>query len=166
MAPPTTSVTSSGTAAGAAGVPEPARQHTKAGATAFAEYYIEVVNRTATDPKVGLLEPLALETCKTCDNHEGTVRELSAKGQKFSGREANITKSDIVGHSEVATFVKIHANEPEVSIVDSNGTIVKRYPEIVDDVMVFNLRPESCHFVRNRGFGLCLCWSAAWAGVG
>lgn len=132
--------TSSGTAAGAPGVPEAARQHTEAGAQAFAKYYIERVNETALHPKVGVLEPLALDTCKTCDNHEKTVRELVRDKQHFSKPEMSITSTSIVGDSEVATFVELHGHEPKVDIVDDTGQSVQSFPEVKDQGLSFNLK--------------------------
>lgn len=65
---PTTSPTpkSSGTAAGAPGVPEPARQHTKSGAKAFVAHYLSVMNKAAERPTSKPLAPLSKQGCQTC----------------------------------------------------------------------------------------------------
>lgn len=58
--------TSSGTAAGAPGVPERARQHTKAGAQAFVVHYLNVMNKAAEKPTAKPLAPISEPNCKTC----------------------------------------------------------------------------------------------------
>lgn len=56
----------SGTAAGAPGVPEPARQHTEAGAEAFVAHYLRVMNKAAETPTPKPLAPVSQPGCKTC----------------------------------------------------------------------------------------------------
>ncbi|OLT18315.1 hypothetical protein BJF80_15990 [Serinicoccus sp. CUA-874] len=58
---------------GAPEMPEEATEQTEAGAVAFALHYVEVLNYAMSNPEVGLLEPLALDGCETCDNFEELV---------------------------------------------------------------------------------------------
>ncbi|WP_148043376.1 hypothetical protein [Flexivirga caeni] len=136
---PTTSSGTTAGAAGAPGVPEPARQHTKAGAIAFAEHYIGLINSVGQEPKVGVLEPLALASCKSCDNFEGTIKYFVAHKQRFDGPQYKIKKSNVTGYSEIATFIRVEASEPAVSIVAASGSNVKRYPEVLKSVSIFRL---------------------------
>lgn len=144
--------TSSGTAAGAPGVPEPARQHTKAGAKAFAGHYISLINSAGQKPKVGVLEPLALASCKSCDNYEGTVRYFVQHGERFDGPQYKIKKTDVLGHSEVGTFVRVIASEPAVNIVGVSGDNVKSYPAVDSSISVFELSwKRGWHVVTIKG---------------
>lgn len=131
--------TSSGTAAGAPGVPEPARQHTKAGAKAFASHYIDLINSTGVKPKTGLLEPLGLASCKSCDNYEGTVQYFVQHKQKYNGDEYSIKKIAVVGDSEAGTFVRVTVSQPKVSVVDEKGSAIQSYPYLNSRSMVFEL---------------------------
>lgn len=128
--------TASSTAAGAPGVPEPARQHTNAGAVAFARHYWDSINKTAEIPKVGVLEPLATKSCKTCANFADTVRSNIKDGQKFSGPEGKILKS---AWKVNAVWMKI---EPlDLNLVDAGtGAVVKRYPKGSVYVWVVDLK--------------------------
>lgn len=130
---------SSGTAAGAPGVPEAARQHTKAGAKAFARYYMGLLNETGLHPKVGILEPLALSTCKSCKNHQNSVRELVAEKQHFTKRQMSVKSVAIAGDTQAATNVEVHGYEPKVDIVGADGGFVKSYPEVRDQGLIFEL---------------------------
>lgn len=136
---PASASSSKGTAAGAPGVPEPARQHTKAGAKAFAEYYIGLVNSAGQRPNVGVLEPLGLQSCKSCDNYEGTVRYFVKHKQRFDGPQYRIKTAQVAGYSEIAVFVKVVASEPAVNIVGSTGKQIKQYPAIDKSISVFEL---------------------------
>ena len=80
---PTSSVSSTPTAAptgnpalGIKGLPDAAKQKTTDGAIAFVKYYVSVINYSYQHPQVGLLEPFALDSCKTCDRWEQSVQYL------------------------------------------------------------------------------------------
>lgn len=127
---------SSGTAAGAPGVPDAARQHTEAGAVAFARHYWDTVNKTAVEPKVDVLEKLATDSCKTCRNFAETVRSNVQDGQKFSGPEGKILESEWRAN---AVWMKI---EPmDVDLIDADtGAVVKHYPKDPVYIWVIDLR--------------------------
>lgn len=134
---PTTSSTptASSTAAGAPGVPEPARQHTKAGAVAFSRYYWDVVNRTAVSPTVGLLEPLASDSCKTCRNFANTVRINVKNDQHFSGPEGRITKAEWRMDGPW-----LFVQPSQVRLIDNEtGKVIKKYPKESPYIWVVSL---------------------------
>lgn len=123
----TQSPTSNATYAGAPGVPEEAKYKTDAGAIAFAKYYLETVNKVGKEPKVGVLEPLALPSCLTCKRQQDTVRELVTKRQRFSGPQFQIASA----HRVVAmgdAVVNVISTQPTVDLLDSNGALVERFP--------------------------------------
>ncbi|GGB23189.1 hypothetical protein GCM10011492_11310 [Flexivirga endophytica] len=106
---------------------------------AFARHYYSVVNRTAQRPKVGELEPLALDGCKTCDNHENTVQELVEKNQHFAGKELVIDGTEIYHWDSSSSKVKVMITEPAVNIVDATGSVVRSYDRLTGQGMVFEL---------------------------
>jgi len=134
------SPTSNSTAAGAPGVPEAARQHTKAGAIAFANYYTDKVNALGLKPKKGVLEPLSQKGCKTCRNFISTVAENVAKRHHFDGPQMIRvrTYSPYVDAAKPAVWVVMKS--PEVHIVDSSGRVVRTFPRYQTAALVFHLR--------------------------
>ncbi|HWC22735.1 MAG TPA: DUF6318 family protein [Flexivirga sp.] len=122
-------------AAGAQRVPEQARQHTTAGAVAFARHYWDTVNRTAVRPKVGELDKLASSSCKTCRNFAETVRTNVENGWRFDGPEGTIAAAEPRGES---VWMKI--NPIDGALVNQNtGALVKDYPTDEPYVWVFSL---------------------------
>lgn len=65
-------------------MPDEAKEDTEAGAEAFALHYIDLINATGVRPKPGVLEPLATDTCASCDNFEAAVRRLIESNQRYS----------------------------------------------------------------------------------
>ena len=126
-APTTTasaSPTSNSTAAGAPGVPEPARQHTTAGAIAFAKYYVKKTNDTYLAPKAGVLEPLAKKSCKTCGNYAASVKEMATKHEHATVKtEIPRGAKRLVG--ERGMVIEIRYDQPDVKIVDAHGNLVQ-----------------------------------------
>lgn len=137
---PSSTPTAKSTEAGAPGVPKAARQHTKAGAEAFVRHYTDVINETSIHPKVGMLEPLAMDSCKSCDNQEKTVRELVRDDQRFTMRQMDVISTRVLGGSTGTTQVELHGYEPNVDIVDNRGNSVESYPEVKNQGMVFELK--------------------------
>lgn len=135
----TSSTGSSGTAAGAVGVPEAARQHTAAGARAFANYYVGLINETGEHPKSGVLDVLSASSCKTCENHIKTVDNNVKNSRKFDGLEFVILRTFHTAESTV--FVVVEA--PAVRIVDSTGSVVQTFPKEDNYAMVFDLNWSS-----------------------
>lgn len=84
----TTPPGSSGTGAEAAAwarVPKPARQHTMAGAQAFAEFYLSQINEAWRLPDPAVLRPYGSGSCASCANYVRTATALQAKGQRYDG---------------------------------------------------------------------------------
>ncbi|HWC22736.1 MAG TPA: DUF6318 family protein [Flexivirga sp.] len=129
-----------GTAVGAPDVPEPARQHTNGGAKAFARYYMSVLNDTDAHPRTGVLKPLALESCKSCKNHQNVVRKLVARSLKFNQRQMAVKYVSLNGSSELATFVEIRGYVPKADIVDKDGRPIQSFPEVRDHGLMFELK--------------------------
>jgi len=101
---------------------------------------VDIVNKTAVHPKVGLLEPLALASCKSCDNHEATVREMAEKKRHFSGPEVIVKAASVISSTPKSTLVEIRGREPQVDILDGDGHVVKSFPEVQDQGVVVEVK--------------------------
>lgn len=138
----TQSSTSNATYAGAPGVPEEAKFKTDAGAIAFAKYYLETVNKVGKEPKVGVLEPLALPSCKTCKAQQLTVADdLKKSGRHVAGDQFTIVSAHRITGYQTEMVVNVICTQPKIEVVDASGAIVESYPaEDSRSGMVFNLR--------------------------
>lgn len=139
----TQSPTSNATYAGAPGVPEEAKYKTDAGAIAFAKYYLETVNQVGKEPKVGVLEPLALPSCKTCKLQQDTVKSDVQKQVHVTGDQFTVISAHRIPAAGSVT-ISVLCTQPEITAVDSAGTTVETEPARTTPFgMVFDLRWES-----------------------
>ena len=117
-------------ALGITGLPDAAKQKTTDGAIAFVKYYVSVINEAYQFMKPGLLEPMALASCKTCDLWEQSVVDYTAKEQHTDGP---IYRSG--GEYYIAANL-LNATPPEVHVgtkfpptavrlIDQGGQVVK-----------------------------------------
>ncbi|MFK5583870.1 DUF6318 family protein [Serinicoccus sp. LYQ131] len=61
-------------------MPAEAMEQTQAGAEAFVEHYVALINYTGSSPEIGLLEPLGGPSCESCRNHEASVEYAVENG--------------------------------------------------------------------------------------
>ncbi len=140
-ADPTSSPHSSNTtAAGAPGVPEPARRHSKNGAIAFSEYYTHQVNKLGVSPKKGVLDKLSLGHCKTCQNAIETIDQNVRKNTRFDGKQAIIVRSYSPYLHKKKPSVWVVTKSPEVHIVNKDGITVQTIKKRSAVGMVFRLK--------------------------
>ena len=112
--------------AGAPGVPKPARQHTKAGAKAFARYYLTVINQTGVKPEPGRLEPLATRACKSCNNFAARVATLASKNQRYSRPIFKLGASQAIPSARMDTErVRTDISQQATDVIDAKGSAVK-----------------------------------------
>jgi hypothetical protein len=81
--------------AGALGVPKAARQHTNKGAEAFVRYYNQQLNIAWSKPKTGLLKPLSLSSCKSCEGYESQAEQAADSGEHLDGPGSQIESIEI-----------------------------------------------------------------------
>ncbi|WP_446666657.1 DUF6318 family protein [Flexivirga sp. B27] len=82
-AKPTSS--SKGTAAGAPGVPEAARQHTNAGSVAFVRHYVATINEAGLHPRRDPLKNVSESGCKTCAEWTEALNILVKNNEHYDG---------------------------------------------------------------------------------
>ena len=66
-------------------MPELAREDSEAGAVAFAEHYLDTFNYSTMSPASGLLEPLAMDACETCNTFTDIVDEYVSNAERTAG---------------------------------------------------------------------------------
>lgn len=130
--------TSSDGYTGPASVPVAARAHTDAGRIAFAKHYVNQINETGKNPRTGILEPLALPTCKTCANFASTVSSLKNSGRHYDGNSF-IVRSSLFPQLDHRDLVEIILDSPKLTVIASDGSIQKTYPGDVRAGLVFYL---------------------------
>lgn len=114
---------------GPASVPLAARAHTDAGRIAFAKHYIDQINETGKNPQTGILEPLALPTCKTCANFAGTVKQMVKGKQHLDGTTfENIRTGPSLG--SVVPAVELLCSQSLIHRVDSFGKVLESAQQI------------------------------------
>ncbi|QFG68069.1 DUF6318 family protein [Ornithinimicrobium pratense] len=108
-------------------MPAEAQEQTQAGAIAFAEHFVEVVNYTGIHPTPGLISGLSLEDCGTCGNLEATV-EYSAENNEVLNEDLwEITAPpDILVFSGSDALVRVPLTQHELAVFDDNDQEVER----------------------------------------
>lgn len=123
-APTSATASSNATYAGAPSVPEEAKYKTDAGAIAFAKHYLETVNKVGQQPKLGVLEHLALESCKTCVRQRKTVDTLLAKRAHYTGPQMVLKSASRVA-DPAAIVIEVRLDQPAISAVDETGAVIR-----------------------------------------
>lgn len=137
---PTTGATGTGTGRGGStatapdepwrAVPAAARPHTNAAAQAFAEFYLEQLNRSWRQADPSLLQPFATASCKTCTNFIATASSMRSNKQRYASDAAQVLSSAWLPNSLPDDVrVSVVTMSRAVTIVDVNGRVVERVPE-------------------------------------
>jgi hypothetical protein len=116
------------------------------GAEAFARHYIDLINSTGTNPKKGVLEPLATDECDTCENYAGNVKYLLENGLRNSGDAVEIVSSEptLLGDDAV---VMLSVKQLAIDVVDDDGGVDRSYEASTGTMKVDLLRAEDEWFV-------------------
>lgn len=123
---------------GPASVPVAARAHTDAGRIAFAKHYVNQINETGKNPRTGILEPLALPSCKTCANYSSTVTSLQRSRNKYTGDSFQTLRVTFpqLGDRDVIELVCRGLN---IVQIDAKNNVVKTYSGVEQGGLVFYL---------------------------
>ena len=117
-------------ALGINGLPDAAKQKTTDGAIAFVKYYVSLINYAYQFGKPGLLEPLALDSCKTCGLWAQSVVDYSAKRQHTDGQiyrdgAEYYIAANLLSASPAEVHVGAKFLPTTVRLVDQSGAVVK-----------------------------------------
>ena len=116
-------------AAGPPEMPDEAKEQTEAGAAAFALHYLEMVNYTGQHPEPGVLDPLAADSCKTCENYEANLASLLDSNAANDGDAASIGEAQAISQGDsYVVFVDLEQNAYQVKGQD--GEILRTYDRI------------------------------------
>jgi hypothetical protein len=94
------------------------------GAEAFARHYIDLINSTGTNPKEGVLEPLATDECDTCANFAGNVRHLVDNDLHNTGKVFEVSDAETLLYDGEAV-VTLAVTQLDVEVVDDQGTVTE-----------------------------------------
>jgi hypothetical protein len=107
-------------------IPAAARPETEAGASAFARYYFDALNKAATRPDPGLLQGLYGATCKTCAAMHDSVADLKRAGQRHAGPTIRVVRVSTDSFVEEKRVLVVEVDQAAVDVVDSAGKKVDR----------------------------------------
>lgn len=122
---PTGSSRTGAEAAAWARVPKPARQHTMAGAQAFAEFYVTQTNQAWRQADPSLVSWYATAGCRSCRNYQDTAESLKSKQRHYAGDAVSIRAGAWLPEStRDRVFVSLVLTQRAASIIDSLGKTV------------------------------------------
>lgn len=131
------------------GVPElppEAMEDTEAGAEAFVQYYVDLLNYTGKFPQSGLLEPFSDEACATCEAFETEVIELDSRSEHYDSDALQpfaMTTIRFQGDSQVT----VQSFAPAANRLDVNGKILSSTEEVEKLEWLVELTPSEGSFV-------------------
>ncbi|UIJ33474.1 hypothetical protein [Allobranchiibius sp. GilTou73] len=100
---------------------------------------MQQINETGKHPKVGVLEPLALPTCKSCANYVNSVNELKSTGSHFSD-DAYIIKAATFPEAGNHDRVELACSTPAANQVSASGAVITSFPRVKRVAIVIFLR--------------------------
>ena len=106
--------------------PEPdlLHDHTRSGAEAYVEDYLERLNDAWTLPKATLLDNRATTACTTCTNFRDAAAQLAREGRRHEAPMLTITDVDLLLWRP-GVRVNADLREPRHDIVDRKGKRVQ-----------------------------------------
>lgn len=105
-------------------IPTAARAETRAGAAAFAAYYVEQLDLASRKGDPAPLEGLALGSCKMCMSFRDSVKALKAQGLHHDGTTIKVLNSDPLRFTEQERTVLLGVRLFAVPMVDRDGTVI------------------------------------------
>lgn len=125
-------------AGGAPELPPQATEQTEAGAEAFAQYYVERVNREGQKPQDSMIDKFSDAGCESCKNYEQNIKQLEAEGLRNDGDAAIVNDSSSTSTGE--TFVAfLNVDQLPYAVIDSSGSKTEEYPAISNVDMKFDM---------------------------
>ena len=110
-------------------IPAAARSHTQEGAEAFAQFYMEQVNRAFTTADPTLLAGLSASHCKTCSAFLAGAEDLRKKSHRHKGLSISVDGSPANSYSPKKAVVQIFVTQHSVPVIDKNGKKVEQTRE-------------------------------------
>lgn len=109
-------------------MPAEAEEQTEEGAIAFATHYLELINYTGRYPEVGVLEPLAAESCESCRNHEESV-SYSVENEEYLKEDTwELGDPETIFTGDGAR-VAVPVQQPEQSYYKDGEALAETLPE-------------------------------------
>lgn len=112
----------------ASGIPAAAKVKSKAGAEAFARFYIDLINPAWMTPDPSLLEPFSSSSCASCLDLIRTATDLKSKGQRYDSKVVEIPAVTAVDIQGDTAKVKFTLRQLRSSVVDPSGAVVLTDP--------------------------------------
>lgn len=131
------------------GVPElppEAMEDTEAGAEAFVQYYVDLLNYTAQFPQQGLLDDLADPECGTCETFEARVTEQLEADTHYDGPSSVVQEVDALP-SGSGYRVYVRAEAPAYRRIDASGAEIESVEKGQDAEVAFDIYSSQGSFI-------------------
>ncbi|GAB3493592.1 hypothetical protein GCM10027572_21160 [Flexivirga lutea] len=109
-------------------MPEAARQHTEAGAKAFAEFYFKTSNALFRNPGKGTTEALELPSCQPCSDNASGLKTMAAEGQHYDRDQVDYKVTRVLNVDKNATNVFADLKQNPARLIDKSGKVVSTTP--------------------------------------
>ncbi|WP_207555714.1 DUF6318 family protein [Intrasporangium flavum] len=120
--PPATATTNAGPAF-PAGLPDAAKTKDKAGAEAFAKYFVAQVNRSWRIPDPSPIEALCVPSVPSCDNLAQTARDLKKASARWREDAIEVQRATTLSASSVEARVDATIHQRPGVIVGTDGKV-------------------------------------------
>lgn len=114
---------------GRAGVPDEAKRHTRAGAEAFARYYLDMVNLAWQEPRPAALAGLGTPACAFCRNGISEARHLKTSNSRYTTPPIRVGDFQPASSANADESFDVSVIQLAAKVVDDNGDVVKEYKE-------------------------------------
>ena len=138
----TTSTPTPSTTTLSTGIPEAAKQKTKAGAEAFVRYFFDAQSRAWRTPDDKVLPPLCLPTTTTCSGFQEVATDLVRAKHRFDRRPVVVDSVTAVSMPSMTVVVLMKGRQVAAREVDAAGKVYYTNP------------------VSNLSLGFTLAWTA------
>ncbi|MEU2349027.1 DUF6318 family protein [Modestobacter sp. NPDC049651] len=126
-------------------VPAEARQQTEAGAKAFVQYYLELMNRAQMRMDAEDLRPFSAN-CTTCDQFVDGIANYRQQGYRFDGGDISLRSASKPAFIEQRVDISVNFEQAPYRILNSAGA------EVLD------LKSEAVEYPAS---GVSLTWQGA-----
>lgn len=118
-------------------MPAEAMEQTQAGAEAFVEHYVALINYTGSSPEIGLLEPLGGPSCESCRNHEASV-EYAVENGDYLDKDTWSLGAVESSFSEDAARIQVDLSQSAQPYL-RDGEPIDRALESAQETLIFRL---------------------------
>lgn len=109
--------------------PAAADRPDRAGAEAFARYWIDELNAAYDTLDTRKLKAISQSTCQTCQNYIASLDRSRREGERYEGGELLVSQSVVAPGETAFTSVLLNCSEREATVLRPDNTVVTEVAE-------------------------------------